>query len=70
MTGRPIPTYGITADATDPKAGMTLDELAAFVQRCMKLGQPGDTPIRAVLGWGGQIKTIRSQPRPITGADR
>lgn len=66
---KPIVTYGITRDAADPKQGLTLDELGAFVQACHRLGQPGDTPIRISIGWGSQIKTIRSHPRPITGGE-
>lgn len=63
---QPIATFGITRDAADSKAGLTLDELGEFVQACHRLGHPGDTEIRITIGWSSQIKTIRSHPRPIT----
>ncbi|GAB3750105.1 hypothetical protein [Microlunatus parietis] len=63
---KPIATFGVTRDAADPKAGLTLDELGAFVQACHRLGHPGDTPIRITIGWASQIKSIRSHPRPVT----
>lgn len=70
MTGpKPIPTYGVAREADDRKLGMTLDELGQFVQACMKLEQPGDTPIRVTVGWRGQIEVLRSRPRTITRAE-
>lgn len=67
---QPVATFGITRDAADKKAGLTLDELGAFVQACHRLGHPGDTPIRAAVGWQAQMTSIRSHPRPITEADQ
>lgn len=33
--------------AADPKAGMTLDEVEAFVEEARKVGIPGDAAVRA-----------------------
>lgn len=47
-----------TAEADDRKLGMTLDELAAFVQATTRLGLPGDARITVSIGWSGQIESI------------
>lgn len=47
----------LRADADD-KAGMTLDELAAFVQRAMKADAPGGSVVGAQVTWRGKLKQI------------
>lgn len=46
-----------TGEASD-KRGMTLDELASWVQEAMRLGIPGDARPTAVVKIGGKIKRI------------
>lgn len=40
--------------------GMTLDELAAFVDAARKAGVPGDNPVRAELSMSGKIKEVEA----------
>ena len=47
-----------TAQADDRKIGITLDELAAFVQASTQLGLPGDARITVDIGWSGQVESI------------
>ena len=51
-------TKSVTLHAADPKAGVTLGELAQFCQEAMRLDLPPDTPVRVVMGWGAQIQRI------------
>jgi len=44
--------------AEDKKAGMTLDELAAFVQEAMRHDVPGDTRITALAGFRAQLQAV------------
>lgn len=44
--------------ANDPKRGMTLDELAAFVQEAMGEEIPGDTVVKMTATWRSSIKKI------------
>ncbi|GAA0969886.1 hypothetical protein GCM10009555_017800 [Acrocarpospora macrocephala] len=51
-------TVEVEADATDPKRGMTLDEMAAFVQEAMRAEVPGDTPVKIRVNWSSGIKRL------------
>lgn len=53
------PTAGRVAE--DPAEGMTLDELAAFVQLAMRMELPGETRLRAKLGWRQQLQSITTR---------
>jgi hypothetical protein len=46
----------VKARAADPKHGMTLDELAAFVQEAMRSEIPGTTTVRITSTWRSSIK--------------
>lgn len=46
----------VKAGAADPKHGMTLDELAAFVQEAMRAEIPGTTVVKTVATWRSTIK--------------
>lgn len=46
----------VRAEAADAKHGMTLDELAAFVQEAMRAEIPGTTVVKAVATWRSSIK--------------
>lgn len=46
----------VKAEAADPKHGMTLDELAAFVQKALREDVPGHTTVKIVATWRGTIK--------------
>ena len=46
----------VTAHAEDPKHGMTLDELAAFVQEAMRAEIPGQTIVKISATWRSSIK--------------
>ena len=48
----------IRQDAADPKRGMTLDEVAAFVQEAMRQEIPGETIIRQTTTWKQSIKRL------------
>lgn len=49
----------VSAAAADPKKGMTLDELASFVQEAMKEGVDGSTLVKITATWFGSIKKAR-----------
>lgn len=49
------------AEATDPKAGMTLTELAAFVQTAMRDDAPGDVPVKVIVNFRGGIKKLETR---------
>ncbi|MEU9887949.1 hypothetical protein [Sphaerisporangium sp. NPDC051011] len=51
----------VASTATDPKTGMTLDELAAFVQEAMRAGVPGDRPVKVVANMRGGIKKVETR---------
>ncbi|WP_197042473.1 hypothetical protein [Microbispora rosea] len=51
----------IEATAADEKTGMTLDELAAFVQEAMRAGVPGDTVVRARVNMRAGIKRLETR---------
>lgn len=47
-------------EATDPKLGMTLDELAAWLEEAKRYGVPGDATPTAVIKIGsGRVKKIK-----------
>lgn len=48
----------VTADAADTRKGMTLDELAAFVQEAMRAEIDGDTVLKQTANWRSGIKKI------------
>ncbi|MFG2001716.1 hypothetical protein ACGFNU_21450 [Spirillospora sp. NPDC048911] len=47
-----------TAEAADPKHGMTLDELAAFVEEARGAEIPGTTIVKATATWRSSIKKL------------
>lgn len=51
-------TRTVKATATDPRHGMTLDEVAAFVQAAMKAEMPGGTVVKQTTTWKGSIKKL------------
>ncbi|GAA3958068.1 hypothetical protein GCM10023085_45690 [Actinomadura viridis] len=48
----------VRAEAADLKYGMTLDELAQFVQEAMRQEIPGDTTVKMTATWRSSIKRI------------
>jgi hypothetical protein len=50
----------VTHAAGNPKHGMTLDELAAFVQEAMREEIPGDTIVRVDITWRSSIKRAKA----------
>ena len=54
-------TTGAGAVADDQKQGMTLDELAAFVQTAMRAEVPGDTRIHVRVNMRGGIKRLETR---------
>lgn len=48
----------LRAAADDPKRGMTLDELARFVQQAMRDGIDGTATVKVVVTWRSGIKRI------------
>ncbi|MEV4179922.1 hypothetical protein AB0J28_00565 [Streptosporangium canum] len=54
-------THTIRAEASDPKAGMTLAELAAFVQAALRDDAADDVPLRAVVNLRGGIKKLETR---------
>lgn len=46
--------------ATDVKAGMTLDEIAQFVEQARALGVPGDTHVKAESGLKMQLRKLKT----------
>jgi hypothetical protein len=55
-------TTSAVASAEDQKQGMTLDELAAFVERALRSDIPGDTRLHARVNMRGGIKRIETKP--------
>lgn len=54
-------TVKISHKAEDTTHGMTLDELAAFVQEAMREEVPGDTVVKITSTWRQSIKKISVQ---------
>ncbi len=48
----------VSHDATDRKHGMTLDEMAAFVQEAMRQEIPGETIVKATATWKQSVKRL------------
>ncbi|MDK9341368.1 hypothetical protein [Propionibacterium freudenreichii] len=46
----------VSVEAIDPKAGMTLDEMAGLVQDAMRADIDGATPIKVTVGFRSQIR--------------
>lgn len=55
---RPRVERTLKQDAVDQKNGMTLDELAAFVQAAMREEIPGDTVVKQTATWKSSIKKL------------
>ncbi|AOT24582.1 hypothetical protein E6_54 [Propionibacterium phage E6] len=49
----------VSMEAIDPKAGMTLDEVDAFVQDAMRADIDGATPIKITVGFRSQVRTAK-----------
>lgn len=54
-------TRTVVADATDPKAGMTLAELGAFVQAALRDDVPDDVPVHVRVNVRGGIKRLETR---------
>lgn len=52
--------------ATDQKGGLTLSELAAFVQAALKADIPYESVVRVRIGWSQQVQqiTVQANPKP------
>lgn len=55
-------TRTVQTDAVDVKLGMTLDELAAYVQEALRAEVPGDARIHVRVNVRGGIKRIETKP--------
>lgn len=55
-------TTSAAADADDQKLGMTLDELAKFVQHALRQEIPGDTRLHVRANLRGGLKRIETKP--------
>ena len=51
----------VRADATDPRAGMTLAELAAFVQAALREDADDNQPVRVRVNIRGGIKQVETR---------
>jgi hypothetical protein len=60
MSGTVSTHKTVDAAAADTKHGMTLDELAAFVQEAMRAEIPGSTVVRITSTWRSSIKRIKA----------
>ncbi len=47
----------VAVEATDPKTGMTLDEMAGLIQDAMCADIDGSTPIKVTVGFRAQVRT-------------
>jgi hypothetical protein len=54
-------TRTVQADAVDPKTGMTLDELATYVQEALRADVPGEARIQARVNMRGGIKRLETR---------
>lgn len=45
--------------AADKKAGMTLDEVARFVQAAMRQGMPGSAKVSCLVGFRAQVQELQ-----------
>lgn len=55
---KPKVERSVSQPADDPKRGMTLDELAVFVQAAMRAEIPGDTIVKSTATWRSTIKKL------------
>ncbi|MFI7125973.1 hypothetical protein ACIBQ1_09785 [Nonomuraea sp. NPDC050153] len=55
-------TRTVKADAADPKLGMTLDELAAYVDEARNAEVPGGAHLHVRVNMRGGIKTVETKP--------
>jgi hypothetical protein len=51
----------VKAEAIDPKAGMTLDELAAYIAECQEAEVPGNVRVRVRVNVRGGIKAVETR---------
>ncbi|WP_311209372.1 MULTISPECIES: hypothetical protein [unclassified Aeromicrobium] len=49
-----------SVDDEDKKRGMTLGEVAHWVERAQEAGIAPDTPVGVVTGWRGQIHKLEA----------
>jgi hypothetical protein len=54
-------TRTVQAEAADPKLGMTLDELAAYVQEALRAEVPGDARIHVRVNFKGGIRRVETK---------
>jgi len=54
-------TRSVQADATDPKQGLTLDDLALFVEEARE-SIPGDAIVKVRVNMRGGIKRLEVKP--------
>jgi hypothetical protein len=59
--GRIVITRNVQFEATNPKAGLTLDELAVFVNEARHDGIPGDTIIKVRVNFKGGIRRVETK---------
>lgn len=55
-------TRTATAEAEDPKLGMTLDELAAYVEEARRAEVPGEARLHVRVNMKGGIKRVETRP--------
>lgn len=51
----------VSLAAVDKRRGLTLDDLARFLGDAHRCDFPGDTPIRASVGFRGQLQAIEAR---------
>jgi hypothetical protein len=54
-------THTIRAEASDAKQGMTLAELAMFVQAALREDAADDVPVKAIVNMRGGIKKLETR---------
>lgn len=50
--------HTITAEAADPRAGMTLEEVMQFLVKAGEAGIPRSAPVKVNTGWRSQVRKI------------
>lgn len=55
-------TRAVQVEAADPKVGMSLDELATFVEEAQRDGILGDTIVKVRVNFRGGIKRVETKP--------
>ncbi|GAB3622562.1 hypothetical protein GCM10027418_06440 [Mariniluteicoccus endophyticus] len=56
------PVTHVQLNADNPKAGMTLAELALFVQQAMRADTPPETVVHVAIGFSAQVQRITTAP--------